>query len=245
MFPIDQNLQDGQGAESVKAAVAAAIAGRVGRFDGGVLLVAVSKTRPIGDIKHAFLNGLRHFGENYVQESVEKITALADLRIDQVDGIIQWHLIGPLQSNKAKLAATHFDWVQTVAGEKIANLLHAHRPDSSAPLNVLIQVNISGETAKSGTRPNAISTLANHILKLPRLRLRGLMAIVENVSEESILRHQYGQMRQLFDETQKNHPQFDTLSMGMSQDYTIAIDEGATMVRVGSAIFGARATVHG
>ena len=244
MFPIDQNLQGGQGVEHVKAAMAAAIAGRVGRFDEGILLVAVSKTRPIGDIKQAFLDGLRHFGENYVQESIEKITALTELQIGQVGGNIQWHLIGPLQSNKAKLAATHFDWVQTVSREKIANLLQTHRPDSLPPLNILLQVNVSGETAKSGAHADAIPALANHILTLPRLRLRGLMAIIENASEESILRQQFGQMRRLFDETKNSHPQIDTLSMGMSQDYTIAIDEGATMVRVGSAIFGARATTH-
>ncbi len=244
MFPIDQNLQDGRGVEHVRAAIAAAIAGRIGRFDEGVLLVAVSKTRPIGDIKHAFLDGLRHFGENYVQESIEKITALSDLPISQEGGNIQWHLIGPLQSNKARLAATHFDWVQTLAREKIADLLHTHRPDSLPPLNVLIQVNISDEPTKSGAHPDAIAALANHILTLPRLKLRGLMAIVENVSEESILRRQFRRMRRLFDETKKIHPQIDTLSMGMSQDYTIAIDEGATMVRVGSALFGARATTH-
>ena len=244
MFPIAQNLQDTSGIQQVQAAMDTAIAGRQGQaqgqVQGAIMLVAVSKTRPAGDIRRAFAAGLRHFGENYVQEAVDKIHALADLRATRgIDGI-QWHLIGPLQSNKARLAATHFDWVQSVDREKIADALNQHRPITVAPLNVLIQVNISAETAKSGAAPASVAALAAHIATLPRLKLRGLMAIAENITDETLLRGQFRQMHRLFAQTKLNHPQLDTLSMGMSQDYTIAIDEGATMVRVGSAIFGAR-----
>lgn len=240
MFPIAQYLQDTSGIQQVQMALATAIAGRQGQGVGAIMLVAVSKTRPAGDIRRAIAAGLRHFGENYVQEAVDKINALADLRANRGDDGIQWHLIGPLQSNKARLAATHFDWVQSVDREKIADALNQHRPPTDAPLNVLIQVNISAEPAKSGAAPASVAALASHIASLPRLKLRGLMAIAENITDETLLRDQFRQMQRLFAQTKLSHPQLDTLSMGMSQDYTIAIDEGATMVRIGSAIFGAR-----
>lgn len=240
MSPIDANLQGEQGVAGVKARLAAAIAGRPTNGCTDVLLVAVSKTRPTGDIRRAFTAGARHFGENYVQEAVEKMTDLDDLKDVTQAGGIHWHLIGPLQSNKAGLAARHFDWVQSVDRTKIADALNQHRPINLGPLNVLLQVNISAETSKSGTAPDALAQLAKHVMSLPNLRLRGLMAIVENVSDETILRDQFRQMRALFEQIETLYPQVDTLSMGMSQDYAIAVDEGATMVRVGSAIFGAR-----
>ena len=178
-----------------------------------------------------------------MQEALLKIAALDDLRVHPPNGAIQWHLIGPLQSNKARLAATHFDWVQTVDRVKIADALNQHRAATAAPLNVLIQVNISSERTKSGVAPESVAALAAHMATLPRLKLRGLMAIIENVSDETILRDQLRRMRTLFERTKILHPQIDTLSMGMSQDYLIAIDEGASMVRVGSAIFGGRADI--
>ncbi len=240
MSPIDANLQGATGLAGVKSRLAAAIAGRPADARTDVLLVAVSKTRPISDIRQAFADGLRHFGENYVQEAVEKIADLDELRDVTQAGGIHWHLIGPLQSNKAGLAARHFDWVQSVDRTKIADALNQHRPANLGPLNVLVQVNISAETSKSGTAPDAVAQLAKHVMSLPNLRLRGLMAIVENVTDEAILRTRFRQMRALFEQIKTLYPQIDTLSMGMSQDYAVAVEEGATMVRVGSAIFGAR-----
>ncbi len=240
MSSIGGNLQGGQSIQMVMARLNAAIARRSAHFGGSVSLVAVSKNRPVADIRRAFAGGLRLFGENYVQEAIDKIALLADLRGNHPSGGIQWHLIGPLQSNKAKLASTYFDWVQSVDRQKIADALNQHRGIEVEPLNVLVQVNISGEMSKSGAAVDVVLPLAKHIAALPRLNLRGLMAIVENVSEEAILRKQFQQMRRLFDEVKSCYPQADTLSMGMSQDYTVAIDEGATMIRVGSAIFGAR-----
>jgi PLP dependent protein len=218
----------------------AATKGRRADMVGAVSLVAVSKTKPAAAVREAFAEGLRAFGENYVQEAVEKIVALADLH----ERGAQWHLIGPLQSNKAALAATHFDWVQSVDREKIADALARHRPLSRPPLNVLIQVNASGETSKSGvdlSNTAALFSLAQHIESLPTLKLRGVMSIVENTANESVLRSQFAQLHDLFGALQARHASADTLSMGMSNDFAIAIDEGATMVRIGSRIFGARA----
>jgi PLP dependent protein len=211
------------------------------------ILVAVSKTKPTADIRQAFAAGQRHFGENYVQEAVQKVAELADLQVpsgenDEPEGIV-WHMIGPLQSNKAKLTALHMDWVHSVDRPKIADALNSHRAAISAArstLNVLAQVNISGEASKSGVATDALMPLLQHIAALPYLRLRGLMTIVENVTDEAPLRKQFQAMYRLYCEAAAQFESVDTLSMGMSQDYRIAIDEGATMVRVGSAIFGVR-----
>jgi PLP dependent protein len=225
--------------QGVLSQINAAMTVRGAHFCDPVTLIAVSKTKPISDIDAAFNAGQRHFGENYVQEAVAKIIALAPLK-NMRDSPIVWHLIGPLQSNKAKIVAAHFDWVHSVDRIKIADALHQHREQEAAPLNVLVQVNVSGEISKSGVAFADAPALINHIATLPRLCCRGLMAIVENVADETTLRAQFQQMRRLFDTAKISHPHFDTLSMGMSQDFAVAIGEGATMVRIGSAIFGAR-----
>ena len=186
--------------------------------------MAVSKGQPLARIKEAVAAGQKAFGENYVQEAVQKMELLPAL---------EWHLIGPLQSNKTRIAAERFDWVQTVASEKIAKRLSEQRPADRAPLNVLIQVNVSGEDSKSGVAPHEVEALARTIRSLPRLRLRGLMAIPEPGAE----RARYREVKQLFDAL----PGCDTLSMGMSEDLELALAEGATMVRIGTAIFGPRA----
>jgi pyridoxal phosphate enzyme (YggS family) len=192
----------------------------------GVTLLAVSKGQPLERIKDAVAAGQKAFGENYVQEAVQKMEALPPL---------EWHLIGPLQSNKTRLAAERFDWVQTVASEKIARRLSEQRPASLAPLNVLIQVNVSGEASKSGVEPADAWALAQAVSNLPRLRLRGLMAIPEPGADRS----RYAAVRQVFDQLKAEFG-LDTLSMGMSDDLDVAMAEGSTMVRVGTAIFGQR-----
>jgi len=188
--------------------------------------LAVSKTHPASKILQAKAAGQRAFGENYVQEALEKMTAVPDL---------EWHLIGPLQSNKTRVVAERFQWVQTVDREKIAKRLSEQRPADLPALNVLIQVNASGEDTKSGVQTAEVLDLADTIASLPRLKLRGLMAI----PEPGAPRERYAEMRQVFDQLKKR-VDVDTLSMGMSDDLEIAIAEGATMVRIGTAIFGAR-----
>ena len=231
MSPIATNLQGAYQARD------AAITRRSTRFDSPVVLVAVSKTKPAQDVEAAFAAGQRVFGENYVIEASDKIHALSHLRALG----IEWHLIGPLQSNKAKPAALNFDWVQTVDRSKIAEALSRHRIEAKLPpLNVLVQVNASGEAQKSGVALNEIDQLAARISELPALRLRGLMSIVEHTPDEVTLRAQFKLLREHFDALRQREPAVDTLSMGMSGDFSIAIDEGATMVRVGSLIFGAR-----
>jgi pyridoxal phosphate enzyme (YggS family) len=172
--------------------------------------------------------GQKAFGENYVQEAVQKM--------DVLPSSIEWHLIGPLQSNKTRVAAERFDWVQTVASGKIARRLSEQRPADRAPLNVLIQVNVSGEATKSGVAPHEVQALARAITGMPQLRLRGLMAIPEPGAERS----RYREVRALYDSL-KGEFGFDTLSIGMSDDLEVALAEGATMVRIGTAIFGPRA----
>lgn len=189
-------------------------------------LLAVSKGQAVDRLQEAIAAGQRAFGENYVQEAVQKMEALPAL---------EWHLIGPLQSNKTRVAAERFDWVQTVASEKIARRLSEQRPASLAPLNVLIQVNVSGEASKSGVELEETGQLARAVSLLPRLRLRGLMAIPEPGAD----RARYREVRKIYDAL-KNEFRFDTLSMGMSDDFELAVAEGATMVRVGTAIFGQR-----
>jgi len=200
-------------------------------------LLAVSKTKPAAAIRELAAQGQRAFGENYAQEAIAKQRELALL--DQADLHLQWHLIGPLQSNKCREAARHFGWLQSLDREKLVEPLNRFRPADAAPLNVLIQVNIDGEASKSGCAPAAIPALANAITHAPRLRLRGLMAIPEPAHPDA-RRTAFARMRELFESLRATHPGIDTLSMGMSDDFELAIAEGATMVRIGTALFGAR-----
>lgn len=203
---------------------------KTGRDPAALVLLAVSKGQPAARIEEARLAGQTAFGENYVQEAAAKMDGLPAL---------EWHLIGPLQSNKTRTVAERFDWVQTVASEKIARRLSDQRPARLAPLNVLIQVNASGEASKGGVRSAEAAALARAISSLRGLRLRGLMAIPEPGAPQE----RFHEVRVLY-ETMKDEFRFDTLSMGMSDDLELAIAEGATLVRVGTAIFGARTTVR-
>ena len=221
MRAIDDNLQAVRG-RIARAAAAA------GRDPLSVTLLAVSKTQPAALIEQALAAGQRAFGENYVQEAVQKMDALAG-------NDIEWHLIGPLQSNKTKLVAERFDWVHTVESEKVARRLSDQRSAGKPPVNVLIQVNVSGESSKSGIAPAAVAGLARTISSLPNLKLRGLMAIPEPGA--SVVR--YRELKSLYEKL-KDEFRFDTLSVGMSDDMESAIAEGSTMVRIGTAIFGAR-----
>lgn len=203
-----------------------------------IKLLAVSKTKPLIDIQTAFDAGQRCFGENYVQEGISKIEALAD----SCPGI-EWHFIGPLQSNKSRLVAEHFDWMHTLSSEKLATRLANQRPAQLPPLNVLIQVNISAEDSKSGIGADDIPALADAICALPQLKLRGLMTIPAATEDETRAQTELGAMKTLFDTLKHSHgerAQIDTLSMGMSGDLELAIDAGSTLVRIGSAIFGER-----
>lgn len=230
MRSIGENLQ----ATKVRIARAAAAAGR---DPAGVALLAVSKTHPAALIEQAHAAGQRAFGENYVQEALEKMDALAGKPLE-------WHLVGPLQSNKTRLAAARFDWVHTLESERIARRLAEQRPAVLAPLNVLLQVNVSGETSKSGVAPAAAPALARAIVALPRLRLRGLMAIPEPTADLALQRARFRSVRELLESLRRDGLALDTLSMGMSDDLEVAIAEGATIVRVGTAIFGAREKVR-
>ena len=196
-------------------------------------LLAVSKTRSPDEIASLAEAGQQAFGENYVQEALPKIEAMRGLGLE-------WHLIGHLQSNKADQAARAFDWVQSVDRIKLVGALARHRPAGLPPLNVLLQVNIDDETSKHGCRPEDVDALAGAVSAEPRLRLRGLMAIPAPHEDPARRRGAFRAMRALFDALQARHPAIDTLSMGMSEDFVPAIEEGATMVRIGSALFGAR-----
>ena len=199
-----------------------------------VRLLAVSKTKPVSAIEEAIQAGQKAFGENYVQEGVEKIAYFNQ----QAD--LEWHFIGPLQSNKTKLVAAHFDWIQTVDRLKIAQRLSEQRPAGKAPLNVLIQINISDEASKSGIAPEEMLPLAKEIALLPNLKLRGLMAIPKPEHEPAQQKIALGKMQQLFNRLQTEFEGIDTLSMGMSDDMVAAIECGSTMVRIGTAVFGVR-----
>jgi pyridoxal phosphate enzyme (YggS family) len=209
------------------------------RDASSVALLAVSKTFPAEDVRAVFEAGQRAFGENYVQEAVAKIAALADLR-DQ----IRWHFIGPLQSNKTKVVAENFDWVHSVDRLKIAERLSEQRPENMAALNVCLQVNVSGEASKSGVAPAEALALARRIAALPRLRLRGLMAIPEAAASLDEQRAPHRRLRELMETLRADGLELDTLSIGMSADLEAAILEGSTMVRIGTAIFGARDYSH-
>lgn len=198
-----------------------------------VVLIAVSKTRPAEDIRAAHRCGLRDFGESYLQEALQKIDALQDLPL-------VWHFIGPIQSNKTAAIAGHFDWVHSVDRLKVATRLSEQRPAHLPPLQVCLQVNISGEESKSGVSLEALPQLAEAVLGLPHLKLRGLMAIPAADADSQQQREAFRQMREALAQLRIQAPEIDTLSMGMSDDMEIAILEGATMVRVGTAIFGRR-----
>jgi hypothetical protein len=196
-------------------------------------LLAVSKTQAPEAVRALVALGQRAFGENYVQEALAKQRELAGLGLE-------WHLIGPLQSNKCRDAARHFDWVQSVDRAKLLPLLSKERPAERPPLNLLLQVNIDGEASKSGCAADEVMALADQAAALPRLRLRGLMCIPEPHPDEVQRRAAFARMRALFEALRARHPGIDTLSMGMSDDFPLALAEGATLIRVGSALFGAR-----
>ncbi|MEH6344573.1 MAG: YggS family pyridoxal phosphate-dependent enzyme [Bermanella sp.] len=197
-----------------------------------VQLLAVSKKHPADKIQQLYQMGQTQFGENYVQEGVDKVQALTELDIE-------WHFIGPIQSNKSRLVSEHFHWVHTISNEKIARRLNDQRPCQMPALNVLIQVNISEQDSKSGITLDQVESLAKSISNMGNLTLRGLMCIPAPL-DESALKNEFRLMHQAFLELNKHYPQVDTLSMGMSADLNTAIECGSTMVRIGSAIFGAR-----
>jgi pyridoxal phosphate enzyme (YggS family) len=201
---------------------------------GAVRLLAVSKTFPAAAIRSVHALGQRAFGENYVREAIDKRAALADL------SGVTWHLIGPLQANKARIAAATFDWVETIDRPRIAARLASARSADESPLNVLVQVNVSGEATKHGVHPGAALELARYVATLPNLRLRGIMGIPEPTDDPGRLRSQFRALRACLDACLTAGLDVDTLSMGMSADLELAIAEGATEVRVGTAIFGAR-----
>jgi len=207
---------------------------RAGRAPDAVRLVAVSKTQPAAAIRAAHAAGLKAFGENYLQEALAKMADLADLTLE-------WHFIGPIQSNKTRPIAEHFDWVHGIERLKIAQRLSEARPAHLPPLDVCIEVNLSGEASKSGVAPAEVAALAAAIRDLPRLRLRGLMAIPEPTEDVALQQRRFAELRALLLQLQGLGMEVDTLSMGMTHDFEAAIAEGATLVRIGTAIFGPRA----
>ncbi|MBK6355345.1 MAG: YggS family pyridoxal phosphate-dependent enzyme [Betaproteobacteria bacterium] len=226
MSAIADNLQAVQARISEAAALA-------GRSPESVRLLAVSKTWPLACVVEATEAGQRAFGENYVQEGIDKLTAIAGRNLE-------WHFIGPLQSNKSRPVAEHFDWVHTIDRLKIAERLSEQRPTYLPPLQACIQVNISGEASKSGCSPDEALTLCRAVAALPGLRLRGLMAIPEPTDDPAAQRAQFHRVREIYNHIRAAGLPLDTLSMGMSHDLEAAIAEGATIVRIGTAIFGER-----
>ncbi|HET9044064.1 MAG TPA: YggS family pyridoxal phosphate-dependent enzyme [Burkholderiales bacterium] len=226
MDTIEKRLQ------AVKSRIARACAA-AGRDPRDIVLVAVSKTFPADAVRAAHAAGQRDFGENHAQDAVAKIDALGDLDL-------VWHFIGPVQSNKTRSIAAHVAWVHSIDRLKIAERLAAQRPEALPPLQVCIQVNVSGEATKSGVAPAEAPALARAVAALPRLRLRGLMAIPEPTDDPALQRRRFESLRDLRDRLAADGLALDTLSMGMSDDLEAAIAAGATMVRVGTAIFGAR-----
>ncbi len=204
-----------------------------GRDPAGIRLLAVSKTWPAESVREAAAAGQQAFGENYVQEGVAKVEALADLGLE-------WHFIGPLQSNKTRPVANSFAWVHSIDRLKIAQRLSEQRDVFLPPLQVCIQVNVSGEESKSGVSPAELPELARSVAALPRLKLRGLMTIPEPTSDVALQRERFATLRRLMAQLRADGLDLDTLSMGMSDDLEAAIAEGSTMVRVGTAIFGSR-----
>ena len=206
---------------------------RFGRVPGSVALLAVSKTRPPEDLRAAFVEGQRAFGENYVSEALGKMASLGDLAIE-------WHFIGPVQSNKTRPIAERFAWVHSVDREKVARRLAEQRPAGLPPLQVCVEVNVSGEESKSGVAPGELPALARTVVGLPRLRLRGLMAVPAPEEDFELQRRAFRRLRELFEGLRGEGLPLDTLSMGMSGDLEAAVAEGSTLVRVGTAIFGPR-----
>ena len=198
-----------------------------------VQLIAVSKKKPVEDIQALHQLGQRSFGESYPQEFAEKAKALHELPIE-------WHFVGPIQSNKTKLIAEHAQWVQSVDRIKIAQRLNDQRPNNLSPLNVCIQINIDDEPQKSGVTPENLDELANYIVQQPNLTLRGLMCLPKRTKHNQILEQSFRSMYALYLQLKQTHPDVDTLSMGMSSDLELAIQQGSTMVRVGQALFGSR-----
>jgi len=229
MDTIEKRLQ------AVKSRIARACAA-AGRDPRDLVLVAVSKTFPADAVRAAHAAGQRDFGENHAQDAVAKIDALADLDL-------VWHFIGPIQSNKTRTIAAHFAWVHSIDRLTIAERLAAQRPGQVPPLQACIQVNVSGEATKSGVAPAEAPALARAVAALPRLQLRGLMAIPEPTDDPALQRRRFESLRDLRDRLAADGLALDTLSMGMSDDLESAIAAGATMVRVGTAIFGARPRV--
>ncbi|WP_151636749.1 YggS family pyridoxal phosphate-dependent enzyme [Noviherbaspirillum aerium] len=230
MSPISSNLQ----AVNDRIATAARAASR---DRNSVVLLAVSKTFGADAVIEAAECGQRAFGENYLQEALDKMAAV---KAQRPDLLLEWHFIGPIQSNKTRPIAEHFDWVHSVDREKIAQRLSDQRPAHLPPLNICLQVNISGEASKSGVMPREASALAQRIAAMPRLKLRGLMAIPEPAADEEAQRAPHRQLRLLAEDIGRQGIELDTLSMGMSADLAAAVAEGATIVRIGTAIFGQR-----
>ena len=226
MSTIASNLQ------VVRARIAAAALG-AGRAPSGITVLAVSKTFSAVEVRTAYAAGQSEFGENYLQEALEKMNALADLPL-------VWHFIGALQSNKTRIIAEHFDWVHTVARANIAQRLAQARPAGRAPQDVCLQVNLGAEPSKSGVTPEGLRPLAEAVRALPQLRLRGLMAIPEPGGDLAQQRRRFASLRLLLEQLNDAGFGLDTLSMGMSQDLEAAVMEGATIVRIGTAIFGER-----
>ena len=237
MRSIHDNLQ------AVRERIAHAAAA-VGRDPSSVTLLAVSKTHPAALVEQALAAGQRTFGENYVQEATEKMDALAGSLGKERARALEWHFIGPLQSNKTRPVAERFDWVHSLESEKVARRLSDQRPAGMAALNVLVQVNVSGEASKSGISPAEVAGLAAVIAPLSGLKLRGLMAIPEPTADTGLQRSRFSEVKRLMEKLRFQGFELDTLSMGMSDDMEAAIAEGATMVRVGTAIFGARHKVR-
>lgn len=227
----------GRQLQEIKGRIASACAA-AGRDANAVTLLAVSKTQPADAVREAAAAGQRDFGENYVQEALDKMADLRDLR----DLPLRWHLIGPLQSNKTRVVAEAFDWVHSVDRLKIAERLAAQRPPQLPPLQLCLQVNVSGEASKSGVAPADLPALAQAVAALPpeRVRLRGLMAIPAPADTTEARRAPHRALREMAAALQSRGLHLDTLSMGMSDDLEAAVLEGATMVRIGTAIFGAR-----
>ncbi|MDD2048028.1 YggS family pyridoxal phosphate-dependent enzyme [Pseudomonas putida] len=215
---------------STLAARISVAAEAAGRAPSDIRLLAVSKTKPAAAVREAFAAGVRDVGENYLQEALNKQGELTDLPLT-------WHFIGPIQSNKTRAIAEHFDWVHSVDRLKIAQRLSEQRPEGLEPLNICLQLNVSGEASKSGCTPEELPALANAIAALPRLRLRGLMAIPEPTDDRAAQEAAFSRVRELQDSLGLS---LDTLSMGMSHDLEAAIAQGATWVRIGTALFGAR-----
>jgi pyridoxal phosphate enzyme (YggS family) len=209
------------------------VAQACGRKPGELTLLAASKTNPAERLREAWQAGQKIFGENYLQEALAKMQQLTDLPIE-------WHFIGPIQSNKTRRISENFSWVHSVDRVKIADRLSKDRPESLPPLQICLQVNVSGEASKSGVAPEELAGLAAHAVRLPRLKLRGLMAVPELTTATALQRSQFHMLWELFDRLKRDGYELDTLSMGMSEDMDNAIAEGATMVRVGTAIFGPR-----